>query len=471
MPTLQYPKNPNVETAFVIQDDGTKNRVLMVAPQDISTLELPNNANSTKGYVTIDGKKQRVILTAVVSGGGDNSNLGYFATLEALQEAHPTAEPGNWAIVGTTDTVWVWDSDTSAWVDTDQKGQVTSVNNKTGDVTITADDILPDQTGNSGKILTTDGFVAGWVLPEIVQRSTMPMATEDESGKVYQYVGATDANYTNGYFYKCVSDGGNPATYSWVRLDVQPTPSGLPDQTGQSGKFLTTDGTDASWSDKPLVNTATGTNSLTLLGTATAQTRGINIGASSSVTGNDGVAIGAGATANIAGVAIGRTASAAADATALGWAAKATANYAIQLGYSQTNSDANTLKVANQNGNFEMMSADGTIPEARLADTTSATAGQALRLDSNGNAVWENITTTPATAPTLLAANWSSNQQTVNVTGVTASNTVIVSPAPASAVEYAACGILCTTQGTNSLTFTCTAVPANALTVNVVILN
>lgn len=75
------------------------------------------------------------------------------------------------------------------------------------------------------------------------------------------------------------------------------------------------------------------------------------------------------------------------------------------------------------------------------------------------------------TAPTLAVADWSSNTQTVTVTGVTASNTVIVSPAPASAVEYAACGILCTTQGTDSLTFTCTAVPANALTVNVVILN
>lgn len=38
-------------------------------------------------------------------------------------------------------------------------------------------------------------------------------------------------------------------SYAWTQIDVQPAPSGLPDQTGQSGKFLTTDGTDASWSD------------------------------------------------------------------------------------------------------------------------------------------------------------------------------------------------------------------------------
>ena len=39
------------------------------------------------------------------------------------------------------------------------------------------------------------------------------------------------------------------------------------------------------------------------------------------------------------------------------------------------------------------MSADGTIPEARLANTTSATEGQVLQLDSNNNAVWADQTT------------------------------------------------------------------------------
>ena len=115
-------------------------------------------------------------------------------------------------------------------------------------------DALPSQTGYSGRVLGTDGFVARWVEPEIVQRSTMPVANQDEEGNIYQFVGATDANYTNGYFYKCVSDGGTPATYSWVQTNVQPTPSGLPTQTGHSGEFLTTDGTDASWGS-PVVAT------------------------------------------------------------------------------------------------------------------------------------------------------------------------------------------------------------------------
>ena len=33
-----------------------------------------------------------------------------------MQAAHPTGQNGQWAIIGTTDTIWTWDSDTSAWV-------------------------------------------------------------------------------------------------------------------------------------------------------------------------------------------------------------------------------------------------------------------------------------------------------------------------------------------------------------------
>lgn len=75
----------------------------------------------------------------------------------------------------------------------------------------------------------------------------------------------------------------------------------------------------------------------------------------------------------------------------------------------------------------------------------------------------------PATTPTLAVADWSSNTQTITVSGVTSSNVVLVGPAPASAQDYADAGILCTAQGTDSLTFTCTTVPSNAITLSVVI--
>lgn len=46
--------------------------------------------------------------------------VGYYDTPEALRSAHPTGQAGNWAIVGSTDTIWVWDTDTNAWINTSQ---------------------------------------------------------------------------------------------------------------------------------------------------------------------------------------------------------------------------------------------------------------------------------------------------------------------------------------------------------------
>ena len=151
---------------------------------------------------------------------------------------------------------------------------------------------------------------SGDITTETIQTSTMPVASVDELGNIYQYIGATDANYTNGYFYKCVSDGQNPATYSWTAIEVQ---------------------------------------------------------------------------------------------------------------------------------------------------TASAPV-------------------VPSTMPTLTVVGWALDSgtnkytQSVSVTGVTASNVVFVSPAPASAEDYASSNVICISQSTDSLTFQADSVPANAITVNTVIL-
>lgn len=317
---------------------------------------------------------------------------------------------------------------------------------------------------------------------QVIQVATMPTAAVGELDKIYQFIGTTDANYTNGYFYKCVSDGQDPATYSWTQTDVQPQAGGLPSQTGQSGKFLTTDGTDASWSDKPLVNAATDNNTaLSILGTVSSVgAAGVGIGYNSK-TYKWGVAIGSTASVDsLNTIAIGFNSRASAkSAICIGSGARASALGAIQLSgttNTSTNNDANTFKVANANGNYEIMSADGTIPTDRFTTTPVSDGTYVPTLTvSSGTATrtWgaaASAPVVPATMPTLAVADWSSNTQTVNVTGVTASNIVFVSPAPASAADYAAAGIVCTAQGSGTLTFTCTTVPTNAITVNVVIL-
>lgn len=69
----------------------------------------------------------------------------------------------------------------------------------------------------------------------------------------------------------------------------------------------------------------------------------------------------------------------------------------------------------------------------------------------------------------LTVDGWSNNAQTVTVSGVTASNVVIVSPAPTSVKAYGEAGVYCSAQAADNLTFTCTDVPTVALTVNIVI--
>ena len=69
---------------------------------------------------------------------------------------------------------------------------------------------------------------------------------------------------------------------------------------------------------------------------------------------------------------------------------------------------------------------------------------------------------------TLTVAGWSSNQQTVSASNVTASNIVWVSPAPASFVEYGKAGIYASAQAAGTITFICESVPSTAITVEVV---
>lgn len=71
---------------------------------------------------------------------------------------------------------------------------------------------------------------------------------------------------------------------------------------------------------------------------------------------------------------------------------------------------------------------------------------------------------------TLTASGWSSNQQNVTASGVTANNDVIVSPASSSHDSYCESGVRCTGQTSNRLTFTCTEKPSSNLSVNVLIL-
>ena len=68
------------------------------------------------------------------------------------------------------------------------------------------------------ELTLSDGNIidCGKVLP---QYDTMPTPSSSNEGQILQYIGTTTSNYTNGYFYKCVLKSG---VYDWERIDVQP---------------------------------------------------------------------------------------------------------------------------------------------------------------------------------------------------------------------------------------------------------
>lgn len=75
----------------------------------------------------MDNAKYYAALAQQVSQGA----VGWYPNYEALYAAHDTGYDGNWAIVGETDTIWVWDSDTGVWKDTGESSKFANYYDKT----------------------------------------------------------------------------------------------------------------------------------------------------------------------------------------------------------------------------------------------------------------------------------------------------------------------------------------------------
>lgn len=71
-------------------------------------------ASETESAKNLQGTKEYFEQVRTITIGAQ----GWYATPEALKTAVPVGENGWWAVVGTTDTIWTWDGDTGAWVDT-----------------------------------------------------------------------------------------------------------------------------------------------------------------------------------------------------------------------------------------------------------------------------------------------------------------------------------------------------------------
>ena len=102
-----------------------------------------------------------------------------------------------------------------------------------------------------------------------------------------------------------------------------------------------------------------------------------------------------------------------------------------------------------------------------------AVDGGYVGTESEFKTLLANVATKPKSVSiTLPASAWSNNAQTVTVNGVLADETKqLIQPMPAIASQdaYISAGIICSGQAADSLTFTCTTVPTEDISLFVVI--
>lgn len=194
---------------------------------------------------------------------------------------------------------------------------------------------------------------------------------------------------------------------------ISVTQSGVTEWGDISGTLADQTDLQAALNSK-LENTATGTDALTIAGTASTTAQAHNVGESSSAAiygasfgysaqaATAGTAIGTNASAGNYGTAIGssngssvNTVASGSSSIAVGYNAKATAANAIQIG-TGTNSTAGTTKIKD----FEILDATGVIPSARIPKGSISAVGgvraDGTTTDIDSNGVIHCLTSVPS---------------------------------------------------------------------------
>lgn len=107
----QAAKNAAKDVSAIVKADS-ENAALSAAAA--KTSETNSKRSESQSAIYLQGTKEYFEQVRTITIGAQ----GWYATPEALKAAVPIGENGWWAVVGTTDTIWTWDGDTGAWVDT-----------------------------------------------------------------------------------------------------------------------------------------------------------------------------------------------------------------------------------------------------------------------------------------------------------------------------------------------------------------
>lgn len=264
-------------------------------------------------------------------------------------------------------------------------------------------------------------------------------------------------------------------------------------------------------------NTATGTDALTLLGTAANSTKALNIGVGSQATNVCTTVVGNAARASSGGAtAIGCNARATAycatavggsnaadasyasstDAIALGHYARATADSAIQIGYGENNT-AHTLAIGlSHNDTYTLLKSDGTIPGERMSlqgttapdtttvgsigqfyvDTTTSTGYMCVGIDTTTPSyTWKQITYSPVGTEYILeAGNWNTENNSIEISipGLTIGTPMWIAPTVSednsNELNYTTHGIRLKAQQADSIILSCTIIPTENISITII---
>lgn len=296
----------------------------------------------------------------------------------------------------------------------DDQGQlaVNTVSGTEANVPYNYDDCFTIDTNGRRALRVVGGSGGGSVdySKLIVKSSTIPTASSTEYRNVYMYVGDTNATYTHGYIYECQKSATYTGTVSFEAATLSGTTVAC--NGDDFANFLTEAGADPTSIVSGTLTYASDAGGWRLVGKDAEDNTVTNF-----------------------------------------------------FEYNEDYED-NGFTFTGTPEDGDVIAFTCTVEEDVVTYSWERINTQPVPTASEIGAVTQNTATI-----SLVSTDWSSHSQSKTVSGVTADNTVIVAPASASAADYAAAEILCTAQGANSLTFTCTTDPTNNISVNVVILN
>lgn len=231
----QAAKNAAKDVSAIVKADS-ENAALSAAAA--KTSEINSKRSESQSATYLQGTKEYFEQVRTITIGAQ----GWYATPEALKAAVPVGENGWWAVVGTTDTIWTWDSDTKSWKDSIQKADLSDYYTKAqADAKFGTPYTLPPATADQlGGVkvgdyldIAPDGTLSGKTLYDtiaasvavksearlvwsgkttIVRRKTETINVQDGVDYVNLRVNEADFNLTPGMAYEANISGAGSLT-------------------------------------------------------------------------------------------------------------------------------------------------------------------------------------------------------------------------------------------------------------------